>query len=818
MLDNTFKSEYDPQNIERRAQDYWKERHSFEVDESSRTGPKFYCLSMFPYPSGKLHMGHVRNYVICDLFARYHHQLGKKVLQPFGWDSFGLPAENAALQHKVPPASWTYDNIAQMHKTIDSLGLAIDWRREITTCDPSYYRWEQWLFLKMYERGLAYRKEATVNWDPVDQTVLANEQVIDGRGWRSGAEVERRKISQWFLKITDYASELLKDLDQLTAWPKEVIAMQRNWIGYSEGAEVYFKIQGEQESLTIYTTRLDTLMGVSYLAIAFDHPLAKKAAQQDPAINAWLTKLKNLKVAEKDLATLPKEGMLTPFVAEHPITKAPLPVLIANFVLMEYGAGAVMSVPAHDKRDYEFAKKYHLPIKPVIRPADADTQNLECFTDYGVLFNSGEFDGLSSKEAKIAILQALEIKGAGKAKQQFRLRDWGISRQRYWGTPIPIIYCDKCGAVGVPEADLPVVLPTKVQLLDPRSPLKQLPEFYVTTCPKCGGPAHRETDTFDTFMESSWYFLRYASHNCTNAILDYRAEYWQPVDLYIGGIEHAILHLLYARFIHKVLRDLGFKIGDEPFKQLLTQGMVLKDGAKMSKSKGNVVEPSELIERYGVDTVRLFIIFAAPPEQSLEWSQSGVEGSYRFLKKLYNFARGWAEHAVINAPELALNSAKQHSAIEAWNQLLSQVNRDLASGHLNTLVSGTMKMLNLLTSWNDAELAPLVTKGLKDLLRVLYPVVPHITHYLWQELNFGEDIGLAGWPQPEVLEQREAAITIIVQVNGKLRAKLMATKGSSRERVTALALELDTIKQQLDGRKLQQVIWVPDRLINLVVT
>lgn len=815
-------AEYNYKAIEEQARQYWEQHHSFENDGNESGDNKFYCVSMFPYPSGKIHMGHVRNYVITDIFARYHRQLGDSVVQPFGWDAFGLPAENAALQRGVAPAAWTYRNIEQMRDALCTLGLSIDWRREIATCKPEYYRYEQELFLYMYRHGLAYRKEAMVNWDPVDQTVLANEQVIDGRGWRSGALVERKKINQWFLKITAYADELLQELDNLPDWPEEVKVMQRNWIGRSEGAEVFFRIEDLDSDLKIYSTRLDTIYGVSYLAIAVDHPLALQAASLRPEVADFIERFRNLKVAERDLATLPKEGIQTPWVAIHPLTGRKVPIWIANFVLMEYGNGAVMAVPAHDQRDFAFAKQYQLPILPVIKRHDGENgtpdYQLTAWTQPGVLFNSGEFDGLSSEQAKKAILQRLVAINAGNSKVNYRLRDWGISRQRYWGAPIPIIYCPHCGVVEVSVEDLPVVLPEDVSLNDPRSPLTSMPEFYQVKCPKCHAPARRETDTFDTFMESSWYFLRYCSYDCISEMLDERAGSWMPVDLYVGGIEHAILHLLYARFIHKVIRDRGYPIGNEPFKRLLTQGMVLKDGSKMSKSKGNIVEPGEMIQRYGADTVRLFMTFAAPPEQALEWSQSGVEGAYRFLKRLYALIFNNLKRL-----KSVVLSGRQHWMLEqktawaGWQQLLAQVTRDMNDGHLNTVVSGSMKMLNCLSDWQSSEQTELLQYGIRDLLRVLYPVTPHLAHYLWQELSYGEDIVDAGWPEVDHQIIGDAQITIVVQINGKLKDKIQTAAGLSKEQVSQVVMDLPSVRRVLGERCPEQVVWIPDRLINLVV-
>jgi leucyl-tRNA synthetase len=633
-----MQEQYQPQTIEAAAQRYWEEKHSFRVTENLNK-EKFYCLAMFPYPSGSAHMGHVRNYTITDVIARYQRMLGKNVLQPMGWDAFGLPAENAALKHKVAPAKWTRQNIANIKNQFMKMGFAYDWSREIATCDPSYYRFEQWFFLQLYKKGLVYKKNAEVNWDPVDQTVLANEQVVDGRGWRSGALVERREIPQWFLKITDYADELLRDLDKLTQWPEQVKTMQRNWIGKSSGVEITF-IVDQHKPLSIYTTRPDTLFGISFIALAPKHPLVQQLAKTNPELHEFVQSCQNIKTAEADMATMEKRGMPLHLEAIHPITHEKIPLWVANFVVMDYGTGALMAVPAHDQRDFEFATKYRLPIKQVIKPENNKAWDFakSAYVDEGALIESGEFTGLHSLEACQAIAAYLEKHHLGQTKTNYRLRDWSVSRQRYWGTPIPMIICEQCGDVPVPESELPVVLPEDVDFTGVTSPLKTMPSFYETTCPVCHEKARRETDTFDTFMESSWYYARFTCNDNDKAMLDSRANYWLSVDQYVGGIEHAVLHLLYARFFHKLMRDEGLVNTDEPFLRLLSQGMVLKDGIKMSKSKGNIVDPQELIDRYGADTVRLFTMFASPPEQSLEWSDSGVEGAHRFLKRVWAFA------------------------------------------------------------------------------------------------------------------------------------------------------------------------------------
>ena len=726
---------YPAQEVESAAQAYWKANDSFSVSEDP-SKEKFYCLSMLPYPSGHLHMGHVRNYTIGDLISRFQRMQGKNVLQPMGWDAFGLPAENAAMKNGAAPSTWTYGNIDYMRDQLQRLGYAYDWNRELATCHADYYRWEQWFFTRLFEKGLAYKKEAEVNWDPVDQTVLANEQVVDGRGWRSGALVERRKIPQWFIKITDFGDELLADLDKLGGWPEQVRTMQANWIGRSEGVELSFGVSGQSDpdlaSLSVYTTRPDTLMGVSYVAVAPQHPLALHAAASNAALQTFIEEQSNVKVAEADMATMEKLGMDTGLQAIHPLTGDSVPIFVANFVLMSYGSGAVMAVPAHDQRDWEFAQKYGLPIKQVIAPASNEACDLSAaaYTEKGRLINSGEFDGLDFSEAFTAIEAKLASQGIGKKTINFRLRDWGVSRQRYWGAPIPIIHCDDCGPVAVPDDQLPVRLPENIVIDETGSPLGKLEEFVNTSCPKCGAAAKRETDTFDTFMESSWYYARYTCRDQNSAMLDERADYWLPVDQYIGGIEHAILHLLYARFFHKLMRNAGLVSSDEPFAHLLTQGMVLKDGSKMSKSKGNTVDPLSLIERYGADTVRMFTMFAAPPEQSLEWSDSGVEGSYRFLKRLWRIV---AKHKpVAKADYAALSLSPEQKALRLkTHQTLEKVTDDYGRRHtFNTAIAATMELLNAVskfTNRHDSAQDNLVAQeALEISVAMLAPVVPHL--------------------------------------------------------------------------------------------
>ncbi|MFA5959203.1 MAG: leucine--tRNA ligase [Tatlockia sp.] len=819
---------YLPREIEEQAQQYWLKKQSFNVSEDLNK-EKFYCLSMFPYPSGTLHMGHVRNYTLGDVIARYQRAMGKNVLQPIGWDAFGLPAENAAIKHGIHPAEWTRKNIASMKEQFLRLGNAYDWRREITTCDPDYYRWEQWFFIKLYEKGLVYKKHAVVNWDPVDQTVLANEQVVDGRGWRSGALVERREIAQWFIKITAYADELLNDLDELPEWPSQVKQMQRNWIGRSEGCEIAFKVTGFGKRLKIYTTRPDTLMGATYLAIAPDHPLAKEAAAQNPEVQAFVASCQGVRMAEADIATMEKRGVDTLMKAIHPLTGEEIPVWVANFVLMQYGSGAVMSVPAHDQRDWEFAQKYKLPLKEVIKPKDGSKHDYSqsALTGEGEVIHSEPYNGLTSKEASKAIAQYLESNDLGKVTVNYRLRDWGVSRQRYWGTPIPMIHCDECGIVPVPESDLPVTLPDNIALTGSGSPLAQCSEFTHVHCPKCNQDAVRETDTFDTFVESSWYYARFACKGQVNAMLDDRAKYWTPVDQYIGGIEHAVMHLLYARFFHKLMRDEGLVNSDEPFKALLTQGMVLKDGHKMSKSLGNIVDPNHLIDTYGADTARLFVMFAAPPDQSLEWSDAGVEGSHRFLKRVWALAHQHQQICLdINNAIAGGNGNIDWQHCESRlkksrlviHQILAQASIDYERHQFNTVVSGCMKLFNELSSYqveteNDQYF---IHSGISILLRLLAPITPHICHHIWQQLGFDRIIIDAPWPKVDKSALKADELDFVVQVNGKLRAQFTAESDSSEEVLIELAKE--HAHSFLEGKTIKKAVVVMHRqLINLVV-
>ena len=819
-----MESSYIPTEVESQAQQYWLKKNCFHANEDLNK-EKFYCLSMFPYPSGTLHMGHVRNYTIGDVISRYQRALGKNVLQPMGWDAFGLPAENAAMKHNIPPAEWTKKNIENMRAQLMQLGFAIDWRREFATCDSTYFKWEQWFFLRLLEKGLVYKKNSIVNWDPVDNTVLANEQVINGRGWRSGALVEHKEISQWFLKITAYAEELLANLDDLPHWPEQVKQMQRHWIGRSEGAEIYFQTTDKQK-IKIYTTRPDTLMGVTYLAISPDHPLAKQIGQDNTAVQDFLHSCQGVKMAEADLAKQEKRGIATGLYAIHPITQKEIPIWVANFVLMNYGTGAVMCVPAHDERDFAFAEQYHLPMQVVISAPQTHDFNTAAYTGTGKLIHSLEFDGLDSEKAKQQITHALEERQVGKTTVQYRLRDWGVSRQRYWGTPIPIIYCEHCGTVPVPEENLPVELPQDVDWKAKGSPLANCPEFVNVSCPKCGHDAKRETDTFDTFMESSWYYARYACKGQTSAMLDDRAKYWTPVDQYIGGIEHATMHLLYARFFHKLLRDEGLVNSNEPFLGLLTQGMVLKDGHKMSKSVGNTVDPSALIEQYGADTARLFTMFAAPPEQSLEWSDAGVEGAHRFLKRVWNFA--FTHHEMImqmnednfNVDQIDWSEAnsKQKSVRQKIHQLLQQVQLDYEKNQFNTVVSACMKILNELSPLepqNELDNA-LIFSGCSILLRLLAPITPHICHVLWQDLGYSKAIIDAPWPKCDKSALKTDEASFVIQVNGKKRGDVTASTQLSETEIIELAKQ--QIPSFLEGKSIQKAIVVTHRhLINFVV-
>lgn len=814
---------YKPHEIEAQVQQYWEHNDSFKAVEAPDQ-EKFYCLCMFPYPSGRLHMGHVRNYTIGDVISRYQRMLGKNVLQPMGWDAFGLPAEGAAIKHGLPPAEWTRENIVYMREQLKRLGFGYDWSRELTTCDSQYYRWEQWLFGRMLDKGLAYKAEAVVNWDPVDQTVLANEQVIDGRGWRSGALVERRKVPQWFLRITDYAEELLAELDELD-WPEPVKIMQRNWIGRSEGVEVAFPVEDTDQVLRVYTTRPDTLLGVSYMAVAPEHSLAIEAAAGNPKVQAFLAECQRSAVSEAAVETIEKQGMPLGINAAHPVTGEQIPVWVANFVLISYGTGAVMAVPAHDQRDYEFAKAYDLPIKQVIAPAAPEQEcNLdECaFVEQGVLVSSGKYDGLTSAEAFDAMAADLEAQGRGKRRVNYRLRDWLVSRQRYWGAPIPVINSSTGERMSVPDADLPVVLPEDVSFDGAGSPIKKMPEFFEITDPDTGEKWTRETDTFDTFMESSWYYARFCSSDNHSAMLDQRADYWLPVDLYIGGIEHAILHLLYARFYHKVMRDVGLVSSDEPFTRLLTQGMVLKDGAKMSKSKGNTVDPEDLIAKYGADTVRLFVMFAAPPEHVLEWSDEGVQGAYRFLRRLWRRVYDHIADSVGEPPDLdvARLDARQKDLRRLVHDTIAKVSDDIGRRYtFNTAIAAVMELLNAVAKYElrDAQDRSLIHEAIESSVLILSPIVPHICHVLWQELGNKTAIADESWPTADAQARIAESVEIVVQVNGKLRARLTVAAGASEQALQDAALQDVKVKRFVDGREIRKVIVVPGKLVNVVV-
>jgi leucyl-tRNA synthetase len=843
---------YDPRSLEREAQAFWAERKSFRsIEDAAR--PKFYCLSMFPYPSGKLHMGHVRNYTIGDVLTRYYRMRGMNVLQPMGWDAFGLPAENAAMANKVPPAKWTYDNIAYMKRQLQGLGFALDWERELATCRPEYYRWNQWLFTRLFRKGLAYRKSGIVNWDPVDQTVLANEQVIDGRGWRTGALVEKREIPMYFFRITAYAEELLGALATMEGWPEQVKLMQKNWIGRSEGVRIGFPyaLEGEKKTLWVFTTRADTLMGATFMAVAAEHPIAAFAAKRDAKLAAFVEECKRGAVMEADLAQLEKQGMPTGLFCANPLTGEKLPVWVGNYVLMGYGEGAVMGVPAHDERDYAFALKYGLPIKCVIRHAAGDAVPepwKPAYAEYGTCINSGKYDGLDYARAVDAIAADLKAKGLGEKQVQWRLRDWGISRQRYWGCPIPIVHCEACGDVPVPDEQLPVVLPENLVPDGTGNPLAKLPAFYETKCPSCGKPAKRETDTMDTFVDSSWYFARFACPDNDRAMLDARAQYWMPVDQYIGGIEHAILHLLYSRFFARALKGEGLLQVDEPFTNLLTQGMVLaesyytdasgrrewinpadvevtrdakgkivaaktKDGravvfdgiGTMSKSKNNGVDPQALIDRYGADTARFYIIFASPPTNTLEWSDESVEGSFRFLKRLWAYAAKYQAGAAQTADAKALRN-EIHS-------VLKQANYDLGKHQFNTVASAAMKILNALEKVPGRS--PESEEGLAILLRLLAPITPHLCHHLWRALGFGEDVMRAAWPEPDAAALQMEEIEYVVQVNGKTRGSVRLPKAADRAQIEGSAAQ--SMQKYVAGQPIKKVIIVPGRLINIVV-
>ena len=815
---------YDPQKLEAQAQQFWAESASFEVSEDPQR-ERYYCLSMFPYPSGNLHMGHVRNYTIGDVISRFQRMLGKNVLQPMGWDAFGMPAENAAIKNNVPPAKWTYENIDYMRDQLKSLGFGYDWKRELTTCKPEYYRWEQWFFTRMMERGIAYKKTAPVNWCPLDQTVLANEQVIEGRCWRCDTPVERREIAQWFLKITDYAEQLLADLDTVE-WPEQVKTMQRNWIGRSEGIEVEFEVPGH-DSLMIYTTRPDTLFGATFMAIAAEHPLALLAAENNPKIAAFVEDCKKTNTAEAALEKMEKLGISLGIDAINPVNGEQIPIWVANFVLMGYGTGAIMSVPAHDQRDWEFARKYGIEIRLVVTPADGSSIDLESgsyVTKEGVCCNSAELDGLDFETAFNKIADSIELKGKGTRQINYRLRDWGVSRQRYWGAPIPVINCADCGTVAVPAQDLPVILPEDIEFTGIGSPIKTMDSFIKINCPTCGKPAERETDTFDTFMESSWYYGRFCCTDQDTAMLDSRADYWLPVDYYIGGIEHAILHLLYARFYHKLLRDEGLVQSDEPFKSLLTQGMVLKDGSKMSKSKGNTVDPQQLIDRFGADTVRLFIMFASPPEQSLDWSDAGVEGAHRFLKRLW---KAIYNHTISNTgdnqgtvPDTESLNENQKAMRLKLHQTIKKVSDDYGRRlTFNTAIAANMELLNWVSKFDDQSPTgqAIRQETYESMVLMLSPIIPHLCHQLWQDLGQDNVIIDHPWPQVDEAALVRESIEMVIQVNGKLRGKMLISAETDKAGCEAMAINNENVQRYIKDRPVKKIIVVPKKLVNIVI-
>ncbi len=859
-----MQKEYNPKQIEQQTQQYWRDNQSFKAIEDE-TKEKFYCLSMFPYPSGKLHIGHVRNYTLGDMISRYQRMMGKNVMQPMGWDAFGLPAEGAAIKHKMPPAKWTYENIDYMKNQLNSLGFAYDWSRELATCQPDYYKWEQWFFTRLYEKGLVYKKVSEVNWDPVDNTVLANEQVIDGRGWRSGALIERREIPQWFIKITNYAEELLTSLDDENLnWPEKIKTMQRNWIGKSVGLEVDFAVEGYSKGLKVFTTRPDTIYGATFMAVAYNHPLAKQQCENNLELAKFCDEISKGERTEAAIETMEKLGKQTGLFATHPFTGEKIPVLVANFVLISYGTGAIMAVPAHDQRDFDFAKKYNLEITPVISHPKDFTWD-KAYTEKGKVINSDIYNGMDYQTAFDEMAKALIEKGVGELKTNYRLRDWGVSRQRYWGSPIPF-YTDENGkSIPVPLADLPVKLPEDVTVTAEGSPLKSMPEFINAINSETGQKVQRETDTFDTFMESSWYYARYASHDCDTAMLDERANYWLPVDQYIGGIEHAILHLLYARFFHKLLRDEGLVNSDEPFAKLLTQGMVIaptyyrensdgtkqffnpddltiskdskgriesavcnKDGKevlvgkveKMSKSKNNGTDPQKLIDKYGADTVRLFIAFAAPPEQSLEWSDAGVEGSHKFLRKVWNYAQKFKTE--IQKADTSINEFKCPKLKNIRREIyktLQQATNDFEKQQFNTVVSACMKIYNSISDLDgDNEFSnALRRESYEILLKLLNPITPHIVHELWSDLSLDDEALTAKFPVVDEKALVQEEIQMIVQVNGKVRGKIDVNINDDNQTVEKIALANSNVTNFTDGKEIVKIIVIPKRLVNIVV-
>ncbi|HBT47145.1 MAG TPA: leucine--tRNA ligase [Peptococcaceae bacterium] len=826
-----MEARYNFKEIEPKWQRRWEADELYKVAEDEGK-PKFYCLEMFPYPSGNLHMGHVRNYSIGDVVARYKRMRGFNVLHPMGWDAFGLPAENAAIKHGIHPAEWTWNNIANMRRQLMAMGISYDWEREIATCHPNYYKWTQWLFLQMYKHGLAYRKKAAVNWCPSCATVLANEQVVGGACERCGTPVTHRDLEQWFFRITAYAERLLQDLKKLPGWPEKVKVMQENWIGRSEGAEVVFTVAGSGQEIPVFTTRPDTLFGVTYMVLAPEHPLVEELTRGTPyegPVREFVEAARHLSALDRTATEKEKEGLFIGAYAVNPVNGQKIPIWIANYVLMEYGTGAVMGVPAHDERDLAFARKYGLPVKVVIRPPEGELDAAtmaEAYVEPGIMVDSGPFSGLPSEEGKERIIRYLEEKGIGKRRVNYKLRDWLISRQRYWGAPIPIIYCDQCGTVPVPEEDLPVILPEGVEFKPTgESPLKDCPDFVNTTCPACGKPARRETDTMDTFVCSSWYFLRYTSPHSREVPFERdKVDYWMNVDQYIGGVEHAILHLMYARFFTKALYDFGLVGVEEPFQNLLTQGMVLKDGGKMSKSKGNVVSPEDIIERYGADTARLFILFAAPPERDLEWSDHGVEGCYRFLNRVwrlvYNYS-GKVRGVEAGQGEIKLGSRADRELYRLIHATIKKVTEDIEERfNFNTAISAIMEMVNGFYHYQDnvpegEQNLPLVKMGLKNLVTLLAPFAPHIAEEMWQGIGEEGSVHLESWPtyDPQALKTEE--VTIVVQINGKVRDRLQVPAGLREEDLKEAVLSRDKIASLLSGQQVLKVVVVPDKLVNI---
>jgi len=818
-----MEQEYRPQEIEKKWQDLWAEKDTYRVSEES-SGEKYYVLEMFPYPSGRIHMGHVRNYTIGDIISRFKRARGFNVLHPIGWDAFGLPAENAAIKNAVHPSTWTRTNIAQMKEQLMRLGFSYDWSREIATCDIDYYRWEQWLFTRLHRHGLAYKKTSVVNWDPVDQTVLANEQVIDGKGWRSGAVVEKKEIPQWFLRVSNYSEELLRELEKMQGWPEAVKTMQKNWIGKSEGVEADFRVDGKTDVLRIFTTRPDTIMGVTYLALAPEHPLVIETAKKNPQTADFIAQCRKTPVSDIEIDTVEKSGVPLGIEATHPINGEKIPVWTANFVLMSYGTGAVMSVPAHDQRDWEFAKKYGLPIKQVIFPSDGSTFDIdkEAFTEKGVLGNSEWLSGLTSREAFGKIAKYLQERSIGGVKINYRLRDWGISRQRYWGTPIPIVYCDECGELPVPDSDLPVELPLEIDIDGDCIPaLSEIKNFIATDCPTCGKPARRETDTMDTFVESSWYFLRYTSPNFRNGMFESaKASYWLPVDQYIGGIEHAILHLLYSRFFTKVLRDIDVFSLDEPFANLLTQGMVVKDGAKMSKSLGNTVDPDDMIDSYGADTVRMFMLFAAPVEKDLEWSEQGVNGMFRFLGRIWRFAVGfYNDQEEKEQTQELMSEEKSAKLATTTNRTIKKVTEDIESFKFNTAISAIMELFNELNAlWKEKSIErDHARSSLLAVTRLIYPMAPHFAEELWELSGESGTMVDKEWIKWDESTFENEEITIPVRINKRVRNQISLSTDADEETAKKIVLSDDRVKKYIAGREIKNFVYVPKRIVDIRV-